>query len=262
MSAKLDPLAAESRRYGWQPDLPDQRDHLFAVAAHVAAKLPAKVDLRPKCAPVIDQGKLGSCTANALANAHLFCQLAQPGGADALPSRLFLYYNERALHGTEKTDSGAQIRDGIKVLAKLGDAPESLWPYDIAKFAQKPPAKVYQSALGHQAVTYQRVTQSLSQIKGALASGFPIAFGFTVYESFQSATVAKSGVAPMPAASERVLGGHAVLAVGYDDAKQVFRVQNSWGTGWGQKGFFTLPYAYLASKELAGDFWTIRLVKE
>jgi len=253
---------ALSRRYGWRPDLPDQRDHLFAVPGPLASNLPVSVDLRSKCPPVLDQGQLGSCTANALANAHLFCQLNQPGGVDALPSRLFLYYNERALRGTVKSDSGAQIRDGIKVLAKLGDAPETLWPYDIAKFTVKPPAKVYQAARKHLVMGYQRVAQSLPQLKGALATGFPVAFGFSVYESFKSEIVAKTGVAPMPASTERVLGGHAVLAVGYDDSKQVFWVQNSWGTGWGQKGFFTLPYAYLASKELSADFWTIRLVQE
>jgi len=251
-----------SRRYGWLPDLPDHRDHLFAVPHTIAANLPTSVDLRPKCPPVLDQGQLGSCTANALANAHLFNQMAQTGGTDALPSRLFIYWNERDLEGSVKSDSGAQIRDGIKVLAKLGAPPESLWPYDIAKFTIKPPAAAYKSGLTHQAVDYQRVTQSLPQLKGTLAAGFPFVFGFAVYESFESEAVAKSGIVPMPSPTERSLGGHAVMAVGYDDSKQVFRVENSWGPGWGQKGFFTIPYAYLGSAELASDFWTIRLVEE
>ena len=260
--AKTNSVKSISGRYGWVPDLPDQRDHLFAVPGALATRLPGSVDLRPKCPPVLDQGQLGSCTANALANAHLFNQLAQPGGQDQLPSRLFIYWNERNLEGTTNSDSGAQIRDGIKVLAKLGAPPEPLWPYAIAKFATKPPAKAYQAALSHQALTYQRVTQSLSQLKGALALGFPVVFGFTVYESFESPAVAKTGIVPMPGAAERAVGGHAVMAVGYDDSKQVFRVLNSWGSGWGQKGFFTIPYAYLVSSDLASDFWTLRLVKE
>jgi len=255
-------VQSPSHRYGWQPDLPDQRDHLFAVPGPLAAQLPASVDLRTKCPPVLDQGQLGSCTANALANAHLFNQLNQPGGEDLLSSRLFIYWNERNLEGSVDSDAGAQIRDGIKVLAKLGAPPESLWPYDIAKFAKKPPAKAYQTALSHQALTYQRVTQSLPQLKGALAMGFPVVFGFTVYESFESQAVAKTGIAPLPGPTERSVGGHAVMAVGYDDSKQVFRVMNSWGREWGQKGFFTLPYAYLTSSELAADFWTLRLVEE
>lgn len=256
------PASNPAHRYGWQPDLPDQRDHLFAVRPAVATKLPVSVDLRPKCPPVVDQGQLGSCTANALANAHLFSQMRQPGGQDRLPSRLFIYWNERNLEGSVDSDSGAQIRDGIKVLAKLGAPPEEVWPYAIAKFAAKPPAKAYQVALSHQALGYQRVTQSLAQLKGALAEGFPVVFGFTVYESFESEAVAKTGNVPLPAPTERSLGGHAVMAVGYDDSKQVFRVMNSWGPGWGQKGFFTLPYAYLVSKDLASDFWTLRLVEE
>lgn len=251
-----------ARRYGWQPDLPDQRDHLFAVPPALATSLPSSVDLRSKCPPAVDQGRLGSCTANALANAHLFSQMQQPGGEDRLPSRLFIYWNERNLEGSVDSDSGAQIRDGIKVLAKLGAPPEALWPYDVAKFAAKPPAKAFQAALSHQALGYQRVVQSLPQLKGALAAGFPVVFGFAVYESFESEAVAKTGNAPMPGSAERSLGGHAVMAVGYDDSKQIFRVMNSWGPGWGQKGFFTLPYAYLASNELASDFWTLRLVEE
>jgi len=97
-------------------------------------------------------------------------------------------------------------------------------------------------------------------MKGCLASGYPFVFGFSVYESFESPQVAKTGIAPMPASSEKQIGGHAVIAVGYNDAQQRFIVRNSWGSGWGMRGYFTLPYAYLADGDLAADFWTIRLV--
>ena len=107
---------------------------------------------------------------------------------------------------------------------------------------------------------YQRVTQVLLQMKGCLASGFPFVYGFTVYESFESDAVAKTGVVPMPAPTEKVLGGHAVVAVGYDDSTQRFIVRNSWGPGWGMGGYFTIPYAYLTDSNLADDFWTVRLV--
>jgi C1A family cysteine protease len=249
-----------SHGYGWQKDLPDQRDHFYAVPSPVLGPLPAKVDLRPQCPPVYDQGQLGSCTANAIAGAIQFDRLKQKLD-DFVPSRLFIYYNERVLEHSVASDSGAQIRDGIKSVAKQGDCPEPEWPYDIARFKTKPAAACYQDALKYKAVSYQRITPVLGQLKGCLASGWPFVFGFTVYESFESPAVAKSGHAPLPASGESVVGGHAVVGVGYDDAKQWFVVRNSWGLGWGLKGYFTLPYAYVAGADLASDFWTIRVVQ-
>ena len=248
------------RGYGWQKDLPDQRDFSYAAPAPALAPLPGKVDLRAQCPPVYDQGQLGSCTANAIAAAIQFDRLKQKL-ADFTPSRLFIYYNERVMEHSVASDSGAQIRDGIKSVAKQGDCPETEWPYAVAKFKTKPAAACYKDALQYKAVSYQRVTQSLGQLKGCLASGWPFVFGFTVYESFESAAVAKSGHAPLPASGESVVGGHAVVGVGYDDAKQRFTVRNSWGAGWGMKGYFTLPYAYVTGTDLASDFWTIRVVQ-
>ena len=248
-------------RYGWLPDLPDHRDHYYAAPVERAAVLPASTDLRTQYPPVYDQGQLGSCTANAIAGAIEFDRLKQ-NATDFTPSRLFIYYNERDMEGTVNEDSGAQIRDGIKSIAQLGVCDEAEWPYNITKFTNKPSAACFKDALEHQALSYQRVTQSLTQMKGCLASGFPFVFGFTVYEGFESAAVAKSGDANLPAPGEKVIGGHAVLAVGYDDSKQRFTVMNSWGTGWGKKGFFTIPYAYLTDDNLASDFWTVRIVEE
>lgn len=247
-------------RYGWVRDLPDQRDHLYAAPAEFLLKLPPNVDLRPQCPAIYDQGQLGSCTANAIAAALEFDQMKENQPNIFLPSRLFIYYNERALEGTVNEDSGAQIRDGIKTVAKQGDCPEALWPYDITKFAIKPPEQCYQQALKFKAVQYQRVSQMLNQLKGCLASGYPFVFGFTVYNSFESQQVAQTGHASMPSPSETVIGGHAVVAVGYDDSQSWFIVRNSWGDGWGMKGYFTLPYAYLLDQNLASDFWTIHVV--
>lgn len=247
--------------YGWMPDLPDQRDHMFAGAGAVMASLPAQVDLRPQCPPVLDQGQLGSCTANAIGNAHRFDQLKQAAGKSFMPSRLFVYYNERVMEGTVSSDAGAMIRDGIKSIAQQGVCNETDWPYLITKFKNKPTAACYKKALAHQALTYQRVLQNPVQMKSCLATGYPFVFGFSVYESFESQAVAKTGVVPMPSSSEKILGGHAVLAVGYDDASQCFIVMNSWSDKWGMKGFFTIPYAYLAQAGLASDFWTVSTVK-
>jgi len=249
-----------SARYGWQPDLPDQRDHSYAAPLAAIGPVPAKVDLRRECPPVYDQGQLGSCTANAIAAAIQFDRLKQKL-PDFVPSRLFIYYNERVMEHTVVTDSGAQIRDGIKSVAKQGDCPELEWPYHIAKFKTKPPPSCYKDALKYKVVSYERVPQNLMQLKGCLASGYPFVFGFTVYDSFESQHVAKTGHASLPKSGEQVVGGHAVVGVGHDDAKQRFIVRNSWGTRWGLKGYFTLPYAYVTDDNLASDFWTIRIVQ-
>ena len=247
-------------RYGWLPDLPDQRDHYYAAPVAPAGALPAKVDLRAQCPPVYDQGQLGSCTANAIAAAIEFDRLKQKL-VDFTPSRLFIYYNERAIENTIDSDSGAQIRDGIKSVAKLGDCPETEWPYVISKFKTKPTPGCYTDALKYKVILYQRLTPILSQLKGCLASGYPFVFGFTVYESFESAQVARTGHVLLPQSGERAIGGHAVVGVGYDGTRQWFIVRNSWGGRWGIKGYFTLPYAYVTDDNLTSDFWTIRVVQ-
>ena len=245
---------------GWVPDLPDSRDHAYAAPLEWLAKLPPAADLRPQCPQVYDQGQLGSCTANAIAAAMEFEQMKQKEKYFT-PSRLFIYYNERALEKTVASDSGAQIRDGIKSVGKQGDCPEKLWPYNIAKFASKPPASCYKNAVKHKAILYQRVVRDANQMKGCLASGYPFVFGFSVYDSFMGTSVAATGHAQLPGPKDKLEGGHAVMAVGYDDANQWFIVRNSWGTGWGIKGYFTLPYAYLTNENLSDDFWTIRIVE-
>ncbi len=253
-------MAHRIQRYGWIHDLPDHRDQLYSAPVLALQTLPPKFDLTSRCPQVYDQGQLGSCTANAIGAAVEFDCLRQKL-PDTVPSRLFIYYNERVIEGTVASDSGAQIRDGIKTVAQQGVCSETNWPYDITKFKTKPPQKCYTQAAKDKVVLYQRMVPTLNQLRGCIASGFPFVFGFTVYESFESATVAKTGHAPMPAPGEKTIGGHAVVGVGYDDSAQWFIIRNSWGTKWGLKGYFTLPYSYLTNSQLADDFWTIRLVQ-
>lgn len=245
------------QQYGWVPDLPDQRDLMYAAPTPVQRNIPPKMDLSKRCPPVYDQGQLGSCTANAIGAAIEFEQKKK-----FVPSRLFIYYNERTMEGTIDSDSGAQIRDGMKSVATQGAPPERLWAYDIGKFRDKPSNEAYKAAALDLVVLYQRLFQDLDSMRGCIASGFPFVFGFTVYESFESAAVAKSGQVEMPKFNEKQIGGHAVLAVGYDDDERTFLVRNSWGPKWGKKGYFTMPYGYLMSAKLASDFWTIRSVEE
>jgi C1A family cysteine protease len=253
-------MALKIQRYGWIPDLPDHRDQLYSAPVTALQRLPARVDLTPQCPAVYDQGQLGSCTANAIGAAIQFEQIKQKLATVFVPSRLFIYYNERVMEGTVDSDAGAQIRDGIKSVAKQGVCPEPMWPYVIVKFRTRPLKKCYEEALKHRVILYQRLVPTLNQLRGCLTSGFPFVFGFTVYESFESPAVARTGHAPMPGPTERAIGGHAVMAVGFDDGRQRFLIRNSWGQGWGMKGYFTLPYAYVTDSQLAADFWTIRLV--
>ena len=248
------------QRFGWLPDLPDARDYLFSAPEAVLATLPSKVDLRRQMPAVYDQGQLGSCTANAIAAAFEYDQTQQKL-TDFMPSRLFIYYNERAVEGTVASDSGAMIRDGIKSVAKLGVCDEQVWPYDVSQFTDKPSRGAYSDAKKHQATVYRSVLASLRQLQGCLASGYPFVFGFSVYESFMEQQVADSGEVPMPAPGEKLVGGHAVVGVGYDDSVQRFIVRNSWGPKWGTKGYCTMPYGYLTDPQLASDFWAIYTVE-
>ncbi len=247
------------KKYGWIPDLPDSRDLLLLSPKQFVC--PPSIDLRKDGAlpPVYDQNQIGSCTANAIAAAIEYDQNIQHLPS-FMPSRLFIYYNERAMEGTIGSDSGAQIRDGVKSIAKLGACTENIWPYS-KPFTQKPPQACYVAALQHRAVQYMRIVPTLDLLKSSLAHYFPFVFGFTVYEDFESSRVAKTGMVNMPKKGERSLGGHAVMCVGYDDKKQRFIVRNSWGTGWGIAGYFTMPYSYLTDSNLSDDFWQITVVK-
>lgn len=264
-------MSLKIAQYGWKPDLPDVRDFQLPVITWFQAvaqwfsnllKKPASVsvDLRAQCPPVYDQGALGSCTANAIGGMFEFMQQKQ-GVKPFMPSRLFIYYNERDLEGTVGYDSGAFIRDGMKVINKLGVCKETTWPYKISQFVVKPPQSSYTEGLLNQSVQYMRVNRTVADLQKCLTDGYPFVFGFTVYESFESAEVAATGIVPMPKAKEKVLGGHAVMAVGYDVQRKLVLVRNSWGSSWGIKGYFWMPIEYLTNSNLSDDFWTLRQVE-
>lgn len=245
------------RKYGYKQDKPDSRDHVMTLTRVVP--LPPSMDLRYGMPPVYDQGSCGSCTANAIAAAIDYERNLQKLPF-LYPSRLFIYYQERVIENTVPSDDGAQIRDGIKSVVRLGVPPESEWPYDVSKFAVKPPPSTYLSAALHQTLSYSRVSQSPYYPRHCLGIlKRPIVFGFQVYDQFESAEMEQTGIIKIPDASvDTYLGGHAVLAVGYDDAEQMYLCRNSWGSGWGPfKGYFKMPYAYFLNPGLCSDLWTV-----
>lgn len=248
--------------FGWKADIPDFRDkpYLLRKVSTTALK---SVDLRlTNAMPLIrDQLSLGSCTGFGWAYHITFNVLnkhEENVDSKAEPfSPLFIYYQERVIENTVSYDSGAFIRDGIKAISKLGVCYEETWPYVISKYKTKPIAKALTEGLKFKAVKYQRIDSTdKSALVNCLLSGFPIVHGFTVYESFESATVSKTGVVPLPKKTESVLGGHCTVIIGYDKATDRFICANSWGTSWGAKGYYTIPAAYLTNFNLADDFWT------
>jgi C1A family cysteine protease len=246
---------AENRAYGWHRSTrPTPHPRYAMPAPHAAGHLPASVDLTPECPPVYDQGSLGSCTANALAALFQFL-LIKEGRPSFVPSRLMIYWGERAIEGTKDQDAGANGDDGVTFLQTKGVCPESNWPYDPSRFAEIPPPIAWAEATRHKIADPVAIDNAnLDEIKSCLASGYPIAFGFVAYPDLEGEKVATTGMLPMPAKGEASIGGHEVLIVGYDDATQLFKVRNSWGPGWGLAGYFLMPYAYANNPNLAGDF--------
>lgn len=253
---------------GWLPDIPDFRDYtpqsnevkqLFRAPSKKPEAPAASMDLREFCSPVEDQGQIGSCTANAVIGLVEYFERRSKGEfLDA--SRRFLYKVTRKLYRLEG-DSGAYIRGTTRALHLFGTCPEEFWPYDEAKYDDEPPAFCYAFAQSYQAIKYYRIWDSnpqnlLTQLKSSLAKGLPFAFGFTVYSSIWNPSVRATGDIPFPQPGERVDGGHAIMAVGYDDSRHRFLIRNSWGTNWGQQGYGSLPYEYI-ERGIADDFWVL-----
>jgi C1A family cysteine protease len=250
-----------NKRFGWRPQKPDHRDHKFTLEKLAPLQSVYLSDKYSLSTPY-DQGDLGSCTANALAFACHFDLLNKDISGNKVapfrPSRLFIYYYERVLEGTVSTDAGAEIRDGIKVIASNGIPSEDAWPYNIAQFAVTPSALASSYAAKLHGFKYESVDNTdKALIVGALTLGLPVVFGVTVYESFMTDQVAATGIVPYPGQNETVAGGHAMVIVGYHAEDDSFIVRNSWGTNWGQGGYCRIPASYLCNADLATDFWVV-----
>lgn len=247
------------RLYPVVKDVPDAHDHL---APPPGQPLPPSADLSAWLGPVKDQGQLGACTGFAFCGLRefLYRKFAAyekaPVAGNPVFSPLFLYYLERAAEDDIQVDGGAQSRTGLRVLAKAGVCLEEQDPYIPEAFTKPPTPQQMTAAMQFKIGAYHRVLD-LNTLKSVLASGYCSSLAIEVYASFESDAVSQTGVVPMPSASDGFMGGHEVLAYGFDDAKGVVLVRNSWGTGWGQAGNFTLPYAYFDAHVM--DMWTAHL---
>jgi C1A family cysteine protease len=251
---KVIPRTLDKYNLIWKVDKIDTRDYKYQLTA---TKTPNIVDLRPYCSSIENQGSLGSCTGQAIAGAIEL--LNKRNGKPTDVSRLFIYYYERLILGTVNYDSGAYIRDGIKATNHYGASLEKYWPYDIRKFRQQPIKEAKNDALNRKVTRYERIADFNGCID-ALSNGYPVIIGFHVYTSFMSNTVARTGNMPYPnTRRERLLGGHAVLLVGYDKNKKVFIARNSWGTNWGIKGYFYMPFNVI-NPTMSSDYWIIKSV--
>jgi C1A family cysteine protease len=244
-----------SRKYGMIPSPKLLSYKMYSSTKyHTENQLPPKVDLRDHCSPVVDQGQQGSCTANAIVSGLREYLLIKNNAPLVRLSRAFLYYEEREKEGTADQDAGAMPVDGMATLKNIGVCPESEMPYSDTDFTTAPTNQDILDAARYKIAEY-RAVPSMALMKAALAEENPVVLGFQVYSSFESDEVAKTGIVPVPHVShEQLLGGHAVLAVGYDDAKQWVIVRNSWGEGWGDKGYCYMPYGYF-TQHLISDYW-------
>jgi C1A family cysteine protease len=254
-SVRIKPKSFKIPRFNWVPDKFDARDYKYQIIPKQSVN---KVDLRSYCSPIEQQGQLGSCTGNSIAGAIEYLDKKNNNWIDV--SRLYIYYYTRLLEGTINYDSGAYIRTAIKAAYYYGAPRESLWPYDISKFKVKPTKQAIDDGVKRKVTLYERALNFDACIN-ALSNGFPVTVGFYVYSSFQTRSVAKTGIMPYPnTARESLLGGHAVLLVGYDKTNNYFIARNSWGTNWGDKGYFYMPFRVIQNKNMSADFWIIKSV--
>jgi C1A family cysteine protease len=251
--------------YNLVPSPVDERDLMYRPPFRLFAKpLPTSVDLRPICSPIVNQGQLGSCTANALASGAREFILNR----DKLPytrlSRLYLYYHEREAEGTVNEDAGAYLKDGCDILLKAGVCKENTWPYNERVFTADPPVNADAEAANYKIKQYAKVTGVMG-MKVALSNNNLLVSGMEVYSQMESNEAAKMGIVRIPGPGEQPLGGHAVCTVGYVDTPRgssywkgggYFIMRNSWGTQWGLSGYFKIAYDYVNLNHLY-ESWTI-----
>jgi len=241
---------------GWIPDKVDPRDFKYSALLKAPGIFKDEVDLRSVSPAIYSQGATNSCVGNAV-GASIDFYYTKLGYPHSDPSRLFIYFNGRDLDGTPYEDIGCTIRNSIKGVVKLGVCSEESWPYIISNVIMRPYQTCYDEAISNKVSSYYRMDYVIDDFKQCLSEGFPFTIGVRVFENFPMST--ETGIIPMP--SGKILGGHAMLVVGYISSIKMFIVRNSWGPLWGENGYGFIPFEYVLNNGWAGDFWTIRSLK-
>jgi C1A family cysteine protease len=266
MSRGLPRIIVESRHshvkrhHGTGRDRASTLDWKYRPDQSATRRLPPAVDLRRHCPPIYDQLHLNSCSANALAAALRFDEIKEGHVRNPPPSRLFIYFNERLVAGVADQNTPVSLRDGYRTIAKFGACAERMWPYDVRRFKRKPPPSCYEAARRCVAIEYYRIRRTVSDLRACLAQRYPFVFAIAVHRSMLSRAVRRTGVLPVPTRRDAFVGGHAVLAVGYQASTRRFIFRNSWGRCWGDRGYGYMPFEFIASAALTWDFWTMRRV--
>lgn len=252
MSKQYIPLAKLKNRV-------NKRIHLMksVMKTKLTEELPQELSLNKYRNFIYDQGELGSCTANAFCAAYRILDNINKKNETFNPSRLFFYYQERLIEGTVNEDSGADVTDGESYVKVKGICSEDLYPYDISKFTDAPTKEAYNEAEKYKIQSYNVLNNSdlVNEIKHSIHNKQPVLIAITVYDSFETEEVAKTGKVPIPdMTKENCLGGHEMCLIGYNDNTKHFTVMNSWGKNWGDNGLCYIPYDYLTNPDLGIEF--------
>jgi C1A family cysteine protease len=255
-------LTVSGKEYfmGWHRPKYPKKIRRYQARQSLASALPAGWDLRPKMPGVYDQANEGSCTANGIGGTLHYLEMRDNLPTIVVPSRQGIYYCERMDDGTTNQDAGSSIQESVLACNKYGYADESIWPYDVSKLTVKPPPEYFTAALLNRISDYASVSQDATSIETLLVENDTVNFGFTVYESFEN--IGSDGIMPMPHRGEQILGGHAVVIVGYGtiNGVQYFICRNSWGESWGKHGYFFMPALFCLDSQYCDDFWVVRSV--
>lgn len=248
------PRVRKNGWYGCKASIASPKDKWFKKRA---VRLPQSADLTMYAPPIMNQGNLGSCVANGV-TAAMRSLMIKKGAPAPMLSRLQLYYDGRVVEDCVGEDTGLEIRDAMRCSMKIGVAREELWPYDVTRFMDQPPQEVYQDAEKWQVLKFERVEVSNSDVKHALARGFPVIIGITLFDSFESDEVEKTGMVPMPVLStEKIVGGHCMVVYNYGVTRGRYKTLNWWDSDWGDRGWGYLPEEMVGSPDYGSDYWIV-----
>tara|TARA_B110000208_G_C11799546_1_gene441260 strand:- start:2051 stop:2863 length:813 start_codon:yes stop_codon:yes gene_type:complete len=253
----LEEASIDTKMYGWIPDHPNYNDNTYDAPIKNLL-INRKIDLRLNCPGICNRKNIGSSVAHAICYVYEYNIIKHDMNNIFIPSKLFLYFNQRLLKHTQEFDCGSSIRDGLSILDKIGICSEVVYPYDISLIYDKPSDEIYEEASHNKGIEYYKIKPIITNIKTLLQDSIPIIFGFGIYSSFENQVSDNGFTIKIPQENEKFIGGSCGVCVGFNDEKQAFIIMNSKGVEWGDKGYFYMPYLYLTNNNLCSNFWIIK----